>query len=599
MTVAHTINNWHRHLIDQPWDGVVFVSGGCSLPATERSRSPHAALPLACLLALAVSLAHAQQLPDAGRMLREATPPPQAMTPLPEPALSAPQGRATRPPVAPQGEGLSLVLRNVQFNGNSVFSRDELTALVADKLGHNVTLADLDSLAARVTAHYRRAGYVLAQTVIPQQDVAAGSVEMSVIEGRLGRIRIERIADIPMSEMVVEKMLAGLHPGSPLTQKTIERAILLLSDLPGLAVQSSLEAGDEAGTFDLIIELKPAPRINLSVDLDNQGSNATGEYRIGALGRVNSPFGLADNLDLRLLNSFGNGLTFGRIAYELPLGYSGTRASLAYAQVAYELGKEFAALQAQGRAKLVEFAFTHPLLRSRAHNLVAKLGVEQKRLNDNIGAVMQASDKHVQNLSAGLGYEGSDTWLRGGYTSAGLTAYFGKLAICCAPELALDQDPAGRHTNGHYTRASYQFSRLQSVSENASAYAALAGQWSNNNLDSADKIAIGGPRAVRAFSTSSGIGDEAQILNAEYRRSLSPEATVSVFYDIGRVRFNHAPLMGEDNNRILSGYGLGLYWSIMKGLSMRASLAWPRRDSGNLAGDGRNPRPYAQLVNVF
>jgi hemolysin activation/secretion protein len=271
-------------------------------------------------------------------------------------------------------------LKSISFNGNTVFSHDVLAALVADKIGHDVTFAHLQILAARVTDHYRNAGYVLAHTVIPAQDVAAGKVEFSVLEGILGRVRIEHLADIPMSDRAIEKALSGLELGKPMTQHALERATLLLSDLPGLALQSSLKTGDEAATFDLLIEVKPAPRVNFSVDVDNQGSVSTGEYRIGAMGRVNSPFGLGDNLDLRWLDSFGNRLVFGRIAYEFPLGYAGTRASMAISRIEYELGKDFAALRASGSANVAELAFTHPLLRSRAHNLFGKISVEKKVL---------------------------------------------------------------------------------------------------------------------------------------------------------------------------------------------------------------------------
>ena len=89
----------------------------------------------------------------------------------------------------------SFVLRAVRFNGNTAFPGEALAALVADKLGRDVTLADLQLLAARVTEHYRQHELILTQVVVPAQDVGSGTVEFSVLEGRLGRVRIERIDD--------------------------------------------------------------------------------------------------------------------------------------------------------------------------------------------------------------------------------------------------------------------------------------------------------------------------------------------------------------------------------------------------------------------
>ncbi|HEX8614933.1 MAG TPA: POTRA domain-containing protein, partial [Telluria sp.] len=347
----------------------------------------------ACLLGallLAAPAVQAQTPPGAGSVLRESAPAgaPPVAAPLPAPALPA---SPAAPAPAPDGAaGVTFVLREVSFSGNSVFSAAVLAPLAARDIGRTLGFDDLGEIAARVTGYYQRAGYVLTQVVLPPQDVAAGQVRFSVIEGRLGQVRIERLADLSVPDSVVRATLAGLVPGQPLKGPDLERAMLLLSDLPGLAPQSSLESGNDPGTFDLIVELKPAPRLQVSVDADNYGSRATRQYRAGAFARVNSPFGVGDNLDLRLLGSAGKGLKFGRIGYEAPLGYRGWRAGVSYAYLEYELGKELAALDASGRAGVFEAALSYPVLRARTTNLFARLSVERKALFDQIGVVAQS-----------------------------------------------------------------------------------------------------------------------------------------------------------------------------------------------------------------
>ena len=285
------------------------------------------------VLMMAGPALHAQTVPSAGSVLRETAPP--ARRPAPPATPQVPNAPAAAVVAAEQAGAVSFVLREVQFSGNSAFDAAALNAVVADKIGHNVTFADLEALAARVTAHYREAGFVLAQVVLPAQDVAGGNVAMSVVEGKLGAIRIESEGNVRVSEDVVRKILAPLKPGMPLQKNQLERAMLLLTDLPGLAAQSSLESGTEPGTFDMIVDLKPGKRISYSIDADNYGSRATRETRVGAFMRVNSPFGVGDNLDLRVLSSTGKGLIFGRIGYERPLGYNGLRAGAAYSHLEY------------------------------------------------------------------------------------------------------------------------------------------------------------------------------------------------------------------------------------------------------------------------
>jgi hemolysin activation/secretion protein len=561
------------------------------------------ALTPVCLLASAWAGA---QVPDAGRALREASPAqPQAQRLPAEPAplpLPVPAPSAAHVPIAPSAPQASFVLNAVSFAGNTRFSSSTLQALMADHLGRRVTLADLRMLADRVTALYRESDYILTRTVVPAQDVSSGRVEFSVLEGRLGQVRVERIEDVRVRDSVIEGMTARLPTDRPLTRRELERTILMLSDLPGMVAQTALESGAQPGTYDLVIELKAAPRVSFSADLDNEGSRSTGEYRIGASVRVNSPFRRGDNLDLRLFNSFGKGLNFGRIAYETPIGFAGWRTSAAYARVQYELGKDFAALDAHGSADVFELAATYPLLRSRTLNLFGKISLDYKQLRDHIGAVALVSDKHAQDLGLGLVHEQRDDLFGGGYTSANLTVYAGELDLRSPEDLAADQAPSGRHTDGRFVRAGYTVSRLQSLGARLSAYLALAGQWANRNLDSADRIAVGGARAVRAYSSASGIGDEAQILNAELRWSLTPNASLSAFYDIGRVRIDHRPDPAQAGNHgTLAGPGLGLYWAVADGAALRASLAWPKRGSSATAAsqDERSPRAYAQLVKMF
>lgn len=558
------------------------------------------ALPPVCLLLSA--WASAQTVPDAGRALRDAEPAPQQHVPAPQPGLPWPVPAAARAPTAPAGPQVAFVLNSVGFAGNTRFSSERLQTLMADRIGQRVTLADLQKLAERVNALYRDADYVLTHTVVPAQDVSSGHVEFSVLEGRLGRVRVERIDDVRLRDGFVEGMLARLPLDRPLTRHELERTILMLSDTPGVQAQTSLESGEQAGTYDLVVELKSVPRASVSADLDNEGSRATGEYRIGASVRVNSPFWRGDNLDLRLFNAFGKGLSFGRASYETPVGLAGWRASVALAHVQYELGRDFSALDAYGSADVLELAASYPLLRSRTENLFFKGGIEYKQLRDHIGAVDQLSDKHTQDLNLGLVYEHRDSLFGGGFSNASLTLYGGDLRLRSADALAADQAASGLHTDGRFLRASYSASRLQSLGSKLSAYLALAGQWANTNLDSADKIALGGARSVRAYSSASGIGDEAQIFNAELRWSVTGAASLSAFYDAGRVRIEHSPVApGAANHATLSGPGFGLYWNVMSGAALRASVAWPKRLDGATVSsqDEHSPRAYAQLVKMF
>jgi hemolysin activation/secretion protein len=388
---------------------------------------------------------------------------------------------------------------------------------------------------------------------------------------------------------------SSMPVGQPITQRDLERTMLLLSDIPGIRVESALEPGEEVGTTDLVIDVHEGPRVLIGADADNWGSYFTGEYRGGLYARVNSPFGLGDNLDLRLFGSSGGGQIYGRASYEVPVGHQGTRVGIAGARVTYKLQKQFATLDANGTAGLWEVSATHPFLRSRASNLFGRLSYENIRLVDNVDAVDASVVRKVSNLGAGLAYEIRDAFFGGGYTGAGASLYFGDVAIKSQEFLAIDQSPVGRHTEGSFTRLAFQGSRLQHLIEQTSFFLGIAGQWASKNLDSSQQISLGGPRAVRAYPVNEAVADKGVVVNAELRYAITQGVTLSGFYDFGWARFNvNPPPTVVDNDRTLRGFGAGLYWTAPWGMTVTASVAWP--DSGpSLSAPDRDPRFFFQI----
>lgn len=543
-----------------------------------------------CLLGVvwaACQPAAAQNVPRAGGEMPVA---PLSPPPLPPPVVPAPP--IGQPATTPTG--VSFELRGVRFVGATVFTDAELQAVAAPAVGRRVTLADLESVAQRVTEKYRGAGYLLGQAVVPAQEVNQGVVEISVLEGRLGKISIELDPATPISEAQVRAFASRLPVGQPLREDTLTRVMMLISDLPGVRAEAALDAGEAAGTTDLTLTVTPRRAWDLDLDADNFGLQSTSIYRVGFSGRWNSPLKSGDNLDYRLQVGVDGRLAFGRIAYEHPIGDDGWRASIAASAMDYALAADFVSLDANGRATVLEVALTYPMLRSRTQNLFTKLMLQRMWLSESYNAVNLDFDKTITGFSAALNYEGSDAVLGGGYTGAGLTMYFGNLHLDSAT-LAVD----ARNTAGGFNVVSYNLSRLQALLGNVQLFAGITGQITDRNLDPVEKIALGGPQAIRAYAPAAIIADEGMVGHAEVRFSPIPELSLQGFYDWGRGRRNKQPepAFDIDNTVQLAGYGVGVYWGAREGMTVRASVAWPTRDlPGN---DQRVPQLYAQIGFSF
>lgn len=507
-------------------------------------------------------------------------------------------------PVPPQMQ-VSFVLERVAFRGARAFGEHELNALVADRIGQTVSFADLQELAQRVTRHYHRHGYILAQAILPVQEIENGSVEISVVEGRLGNVSLEFDPATPIAEERVQAMLAPLASDGPLHGPRYERTMLLMSDLPGVRPQSTLETGRQAGSSDLVVQVAPGDRVRFTAELDNHGTREVGRWRLGGTMRWASPLRIGDNLDLRLLASDerlfdGDGTVFGRLAYELPLGANGTRLGMGASRVSYSLGGEFAALDAVGIARIYDVGVMHPVIRQRGQNLFLRGFVDRKELTDELRAVEFESDKRVEGVGLSWAWERRDGFGGGGYWSSSGALYHGRLKLLDALSREADESIFGRGTAGDFNKLTVQVARLQRLADRLSLYASVGAQFADGNLDSSEKLALGGPRAVRAYPSGEVLVDDGTIANLELRWAMSPAFTGFVFYDIATGNFNHDPGPFDlDNDRTLRGYGVGLNLATRNGFSANATVAW--RDTRAAVSDGgdRDPRLFVHLMKSF
>ena len=69
---------------------------------------------------------------------------------------------------------------SLRVTGATLFPEPELIALTAFTPGSELSLADLQQMAARITAHYRANGYFVAQAFVPAQEIQNNAVTITV-----------------------------------------------------------------------------------------------------------------------------------------------------------------------------------------------------------------------------------------------------------------------------------------------------------------------------------------------------------------------------------------------------------------------------------
>ncbi len=528
--------------------------------------------------------------PDAGQLLREQQPQRQLPTQFPRV-----EGEKEKAPLV--DTGVRVAVKAFKFTGyEGLADESELQALVAGSVGKSLTFGELQALAAKVSSYLKDRGWFLARAYLPKQDVTSGIIEIAVIQGKSdGNLVIKRDNSARIREERV-RSIAGhaIRPGQPLNEQCLERSVLLINDLPGVAARASMAAGSTPGTTVVQVAVSEGPLLSGTIFGDNLGNRYTGSWRGSGMLNVNDPFRYGDQISLLLTGA--EGFTQGRAAYSFPLTTTGLKGNLAYTGMRYELIDDLAPLKAEGQSHTADAGISYPLLRSRTANVNTSLGYEFKYLTDSAFDV-DLRDKKLHSGTIGFNGDKYDTLLGGGYTTwnAGVTTG------------SLDEDIADiaiTKTEGSYTRFNLGLARLQRLAERVSINLSWSAQFALDNLDTSEKFNLGGPYGVRAYPVGEASGDEGQLFNVDLRYDVPlplkcGSLQLSGFYDAGYITLhkevwvNSIATATDKNNYWLQGGGVGLAYVYNSIFSLKTSWAHtigdnPGRSTSDQDADGRH-----------
>lgn len=531
----------------------------------------------------------AQTMPSAGSQMQQL------------PAVPSLPGTVPRVVVTPSAtkmeepeRGVAFVAQQLNVLGASVYTQDELLRVAEFQPGQQINLKALYVMAEKITQYYRRHGFFVARAYLPAQEVKDGVVTIAVLEGHYGQVALNNTSRL--DSQVPQNLLIGLNPGDVIAMAPLEERLLLLSDVPGVQVRSTLVPGATVGLSDLIVEVKPGALISGSVDADNAGNRYTGENRIGVTLNLNNPTGHGDLATVRALTS-GSGLRYGRVAYQTLVGKG--RVGVAYSELAYELGHEFKAPNNNGHARIATLFGSYPLIRSRQTNLNAGLTLDSKKFQDH----SIATDKRIEVATASLSGDHRDAWEGGGLNSYSLAWSRGHLDTRKTEASGLDA--ATTPSDGHYNKLSFALARLQQATQTLSFLASVSGQLASKNLDVSEKMALGGMYGVRAYPEGEAYADEGYLVTLEARQLLTGSPSMLgqmhavAFLDAGEVKLNHSASAEGSPRRHLIGAGVGLNWTHANSFSVKAFYAWKLGSEDALSAPDKSGRFWIQAVKYF
>lgn len=508
--------------------------------------------------------------------------------------------------VQPTKEGYKFKVNGYQITGISAVNdlalrEDKLQALIKDAANQELTLSELEAVARRITKYFRAQGYMVAKAHIPPQNIVDGIVEIAVVPGKYGSIELRNHSRLADSS--ARKILNSLKSGSYVKKDKLDRTLLLLSDTDGISIKATLAPGQTTGTSDLIVEITDTDAFTAQLSMDNYGNRFTGKDLRSLSLDGHNVGGIGDEVHLNVNNS-GGGLTNAGLSYMTPVGGQGAKVGLGYEQLHYSLGQDFESLNANGTAKNTSIYGMYPIVRSRGYNLYGKFGYTHKELEDRIDEQATFTERHTDVLTLGLTGDSRDKFHGGGINNFALQLSSGHLRIdggkINGVVSAEENDRLGQQTAGTYTKAKLHFNRLQYINDHVNAYFDFNGQLASKNLDSSEKLYLGGANGVRAYPQGEASGDQGYLITAELRyQTPNPSLQLAAFIDHGHADGSKKYYSAAAEDRTLTGAGLGLIFSKRKDYAFRLDYAWKLTSSEAKSDDDKNGRLWVKGVQYF
>ncbi len=481
-----------------------------------------------------------------------------------------------------------LELKGVIFEGNHVFSSDELTLIAQDFIGQSITMADLEELRYRLTRYYTDKGYSNSGAMIkPGQIVKDGQVTFLIHEGVLEKVIVsgtERLSPEYVAQRIWpdEQTIFNTH-------ELQENFQMMLNDPMIERIDGRLIPGVEPGSALLELDVERAKPYSLRAIVDNTNSPSTGSEHARLIGTIYNLTSLGDRLDLE--SQYSRGVTEWAVNFSLPINRYDTRLSVRYDTTESRVVKgPLSGLDIENKYDTFELGLSHPLWKDLYGHLL-------------LGATLSLRENQSFLLGEAFPFSPSDD--DKGTSSVSVLRLWqdyqqrttnSVLALRSTLSIGLDAfgatDHSGQLPDGQFVAWLGQVQYAQKVIQDAQFVVRADLQLSNDRLLSLEQFSLGGMDTIRGYRENTLVRDQAFMASLEFRYPVLKNIPYGhfemvPFIDFGRA-WNYSDYKEKDD---LIGAGIGLTWQLKDRLDAALYIAHDIKNASdypdhNLQDDG-------------
>lgn len=503
--------------------------------------------------------------------------PPEIPSPLPETPLQINPFRIPSG-VDPQ-QDLSAIItpKHFNFRGNTVFTEEQLQAVVAEYLGQPITMANLFQIEQKLTALYVDQGYINSGAIIANTrkatDPTNAEITIQIIEGRISEI------EITGAKRLEKYIKAKFKPNTQkvLREQDIQEAFRWLQVDPLIkGINAQLKPGPVAGQAVLALSVEPANPFEVEVFANNNRAPSVGTFERGATAAYRNVTGLGDTFSVTYRNSPGSNILGG--SYTVPINIQDGTVGMSFIYGTNNITeKPFDQIDLKTNAIQYEFSFQQPILRKISGENIQKftLGVTLSRLETN---------ESLLGISFPI-TEGADDEGRTNSTVLRLSQEWANRdrndAIILRSQFNLGLPIATRNSDrfGNGSFLSLQGQALWAHQFNQLIWVNRAGvQFTDGPVIPSEQFSIGGVSTVRGYRQDGVTRDSGMFLSSEIRVPIlsGSAGTLQVvpFVDLGHA-FNREQRFIPEESQTLASVGLGLQYDLDNRLAVRLDYGIP------------------------
>ncbi|EAK2603125.1 ShlB/FhaC/HecB family hemolysin secretion/activation protein [Campylobacter lari] len=418
-----------------------------------------------------------------------------------------------------------IVNKDASF-GKLGINEQDLQNLVSDFSARKFSLQDLQDISNIIAYYFQVNGYPAATAYVPQQEFE-DSVQINIALGTLGKYIIKNKTTI--KDHFIESKLNERIKGKIISTKLIEDSVYKVNEMYGVQTLAGLQAGENVGETDVVIEVEPDTKANVLLYADNYGIESAGNIRAGISMGFNSIFNMGDYYNFYLQSSNEKQINYGA-NYTFFLGNLKVTPSIS--QGSYSLGDKYKDAGFYGTSKNFGIDFSYPVWINTYSSLYFTSSIYHKELSDTSGGFL-TFDKSSNVGSMGL--EGLFRGFENNTLSYSAKVSIGKVSDDGTKigDLILDTNSNGF---GWFRKLNASVNNYYSINEYITHTLNINYQkvLGNFELDSSESSSLGGAYGVRAYDNGEGDGDNTIVANFGIRINIpNTNFYFTPFYDIG------------------------------------------------------------------